>query len=455
MAEGRRHEGASIPGLEIMIYAAIVIVLLVVLWHFAHDPIAWPVLWAAQRSEPLLEVYARLAALTNAAWFVDLVVPRRIYDWTDIAATSQALQALQVQDVDYPTFKKLLAIIGVVMRPALLIAAIGAVYFIYNNTAASRLRRRMTLKTMVPIAARTFPAIKPAFQQDLLAVHPDEGPWARERSPIRTAILNHLIIAHARDAWGTVQWDRPFVPTFDESLDGKAVPGLADVLYRKVDDDLEQGISKLHGTCSLREDEAERLWCQQLGRPWSGMGDLPDYERALLVALLAFGELEKDAALALIDQMADTWRPGALERMSTDGMEALWEKVQDAQGVQQLLSQHAYVTTLLPAALRYARRKGKIASSRFIWLKVENRTLWYALNQEGGQCAWSEALGPRSHLVGEVEAGGALPRPYTAAATTALLEYLRDSEGWIPAPEQDVGDEPAPVRAGPQQIELG
>ena len=250
MAEGRRHEGASIPGLEIMIYAAIVIVLLVVLWHFAHDPIAWPVLWAAQRSEPLLEVYARLAALTNAAWFVDLVVPRRIYDWTDIAATSQALQALQVQDVDYPTFKKLLAIIGVVMRPALLIAAIGAVYFIYNNTAASRLRRRMTLKTMVPIAARTFPAIKPAFQQDLLAVHPDEGPWARERSPIRTAILNHLIIAHARDAWGTVQWDRPFVPTFDESLDGKAVPGLADVLYRKVDDDLEH----------LAAAVGDRLW---------------------------------------------------------------------------------------------------------------------------------------------------------------------------------------------------
>ncbi len=47
--------------------------------------------------------------------------------------------------------------------------------------------------------------------------------------------------------------------------------------------------------------------------------------------------------------------------------------------------------------LIYAKRKGVLASSQFIWLRPYDRTLWYALNQIGGKATWAEAAGPWAH----------------------------------------------------------
>ena len=116
-------------------------------------------------------------------------------------------------------------------------------------------------------------------------------------------------------------------------------------------------------------------------------------------------------------------------------VQTLLKKYESTDRIQEIITSHAYVTTVMARALEAAREKGRLGTSLFVWLKVVDRVLWYSLNQEGGQCGWTEAAGPRAHRIAERQVKGPIYKPYVETAVTEFELYRREREGWLPLNE--------------------
>ena len=58
-------------------------------------------------------------------------------------------------------------------------------------------------------------------------------------------------------------------------------------------------------------------------------------------------------------------------------------------------NRHAWQETAFPSMLSLARKdRGALPSAAFLWLKAEDRPLWYILNNVGSEAAMVEAAGP-------------------------------------------------------------
>ncbi|MBF4249424.1 hypothetical protein EA007_00060 [Vibrio anguillarum] len=66
--------------------------------------------------------------------------------------------------------------------------------------------------------------------------------------------------------------------------------------------------------------------------------------------------------------------------------------------IKSFISQHAYGETLLRRLLREGRKAGKFSPSQFSFIKIVDRQLWYALNDEGLPGCSFEAAGVKAHF---------------------------------------------------------
>lgn len=107
--------------------------------------------------------------------------------------------------------------------------------------------------------------------------------------------------------------------------------------------------------------------------------------------------------------------------------------------VLELTQKHAYETTFLTSLFQKAK-KGVFPPNEILWLKPVDRTLWYALHQEGlgkNKVAWVEAAGIRAHWMAEVTVGRAIEQPTVSAAVTGLhLETNEDSPRKLQRPKE-------------------
>ncbi|PMO89861.1 hypothetical protein BCT01_00850 [Vibrio tasmaniensis] len=69
--------------------------------------------------------------------------------------------------------------------------------------------------------------------------------------------------------------------------------------------------------------------------------------------------------------------------------------------VLEYLSQHAFAETFLRRLLRESRSLGKLSSSQFGYLKIMDRQLWYAMNDEGLPGSTIETAGIKAHFEAE------------------------------------------------------
>ena len=174
----------------------------------------------------------------------------------------------------------------------------------------------------------------------------------------------------------------------------------------------------------------------QLGIPWRGIDSLRPCLRALAAAfamglngrekdcdrhLESISRLAEHAALRGRDLDASIRRGGGLARevdlaLSGNGGESLC-RIADG---------HAWERTAIVAMLLAVRtKKGVLASASFVWLKREDRLLWYALNAAGNKVSAAEAAGIISHFRAERQAMQPLHIPCARQSGKAMIEdYL-------------------------------
>lgn len=179
----------------------------------------------------------------------------------------------------------------------------------------------------------------------------------------------------------------------------------------------------------------------QLRRPWKGVDHLTPPQKALFAIMTLFYGSKSEKAngmLGRLGELANTLPPGqtGMDKL-IQGDKALWGEINAAchskhgkMMAHVVDNGHAWVESAFPTLLRLARfERGVFASASFIWLKQEDRTLWYILNSTGNDTAFVEAAGALAHNKAEIQLGGPLRTPRMFQAARALLhDYLNCSK---------------------------
>ncbi len=187
----------------------------------------------------------------------------------------------------------------------------------------------------------------------------------------------------------------------------------------------------------LSEDGLCEAFDKQLGKPWKDFAGLAPCKRALAAAFACFHNYESEKGHDLMNRLSmlavgrAAGRLGMDEAISRDGrLSAEIDEILDSSrscGLNAVAMRHAWETTAMIAMLMAARKdRGVVSSASFLWLKREDRDLWYALNNSGNAAIMAEAAGALAHFRAERQIGRPLRRPATRQAAVAFLENYFD-----------------------------
>lgn len=170
----------------------------------------------------------------------------------------------------------------------------------------------------------------------------------------------------------------------------------------------------------------------QLRRPWAGAKKLRHYERGLLAAFALKMDQRVAECKELLADMSEGWAThgsadkaiakspslrGRIDRILEDkslGLEILKHS-----------RNHAFVESAFANMLQQARKRGGVlASAEFLWLKAEDRGLWYVLNGVGRPTYHIEGAGAIAHWKAEQTIGRPLPEPDVDEAVFGLEEWF-------------------------------
>jgi hypothetical protein len=332
-----------------------------------------------------------------------------IAPFSDHAATIKGnLNATDPEDISMADIWALAGYAGKRLRWVVLPLTLILAYLVYFSFGrVEQFKRKFTMEALLKNNIKLFPEIAPIVNRpNPITEEPlDSGPWRTARTPLQFALENGLIIDQNR---------KPVPINKMIGVDG--LP-LADATILR----LEKGLF-------LDLPRAEHVFVSQLGDVFEGPDKLKPHQKAFAAALLAYAHSDRKAGIEMLNQLSmsflETPPKSSKDVFTIDmsGADALLEKYS---ADHRELNRHAsYTNCWMSALLEFARGKGVIACSMFIWLRPIDRTLWYALNQCGRRVAWPEAAGVRAHMQAEEEKAHMINTPEVEGAVLSLEQHL-------------------------------
>lgn len=266
---------------------------------------------------------------------------------------------------------------------------LGAILGVYGwkvigRNPASKFKRTFDMKRLAQVESSQWPWMLPVLDKDLINAPLDQGPYAMAMTELEFARYYRLL----------------------ESED------------------------KL----SINTRQTEKLFATQLGRLWEGPRRLRSHERALYGCFIA--QICGDRASCLKGLEILT-RSSAAGQLDTAFCDELLEKHKDDRRVRAVVRRHAYVSTVMMGVLSKtggARRLGKLSPSFMLWLRPNDRALWYTIQSLDRRTPFPEAAGVYAHYQAEVVAGQPLEFPFVKPAVEGLkveLEKVKLSQSYL------------------------
>ena len=180
----------------------------------------------------------------------------------------------------------------------------------------------------------------------------------------------------------------------------------------------------------------------QLRTPWRGFEAMRPCHKAVAAVMCQFYAYDIDGGNRLLNDLGainDSLRgkPGMDAALQAEAvmMERLDGILQGREGraMREIADRHAWLETAFPAMLTFARKdRGVLPAAAFLWMKAEDRRLWYILDNVGSEAVMIECAGAMSHFRAEHQIGKPIRRPAVYQAARALLEdYLDMTEARI------------------------
>lgn len=188
---------------------------------------------------------------------------------------------------------------------------------------------------------------------------------------------------------------------------------------------------------NLTLDTLKEAFAAQLRSPWTGYDALRPCHKALAAVMCLFYDYDINGGNALLNDIGAIndgvkSRTGAMDAamLAEAGFMARIDKILSGKAGKQMLEiadRHAWVESAFPAMLTFARKdRGVLPAAAFLWLKSEDRRLWYILNNVGSEAVMVEAAGALGHFRAEMQIGKPVRRPHVYQAARAMLEDYLD-----------------------------
>ncbi len=275
--------------------------------------------------------------------------------------------------------------------PVAVIFAIFAL-IIYIKSPTNKFNKTFTMSSFREQEKVNYPQIIPPSKLDLINTKISEGPWASAMTPMFFAKKHDLLEI------------------------------ITDPNPNRIGEELK--------IPRLIESRARQLFASQLGYIWTGPENLPLHTKALYAAFIAAANHDRKNAIEFLRQINMSLEFGTAPNFK--GTEELLAKHKDSKVVKKMQPRHAYVMTMMAAALELARSNGVLACADFLWLKTVDRNLWYMLNNVGRRSAFPEVAGAIAHWRIESRMQRKLMSPMIEEAVKALkialLEIIYNEE---------------------------
>lgn len=179
-------------------------------------------------------------------------------------------------------------------------------------------------------------------------------------------------------------------------------------------------------------DATRRAFIRQLGPRWNGIPSLPLHMRALLAAYALKGAQKREDSDEFLGRLALSWSPAKGFQPDSELVGEIDKILRDPETggkIVPVANKFAWRTTAMLGVLQWARSMGGVlAPASFLWLRAEDRALWYPLNNLGRRSYHSEGAGAMAHYMAEQAAQKPLPIPRVDTAVVTLNTYLHDPE---------------------------
>lgn len=196
---------------------------------------------------------------------------------------------------------------------------------------------------------------------------------------------------------------------------------------------------------TVDREVTRRALILQLGPRWTTIQEQPAYYQALFAAFALKGSQKREESDEFLGKVSLCWDAKSGFHMTPGVASEVKRILGDQKLIEKTVQQadlHAYRTTAMLGALRFARSMGGVlAPAQFLWVRGQDRNLWYALNNLGRRSFHAEGMGAMAHYMAELAAKKPLPIPRVDTAIVTLNQYLADPEKRsIPIPPRE-GDE--------------
>lgn len=316
--------------------------------------------------------------------FVHLFVQFLPVDWVvpEFARAVIQIQYLNPANLSLEAATDISIGVGTYLRIPLGIILVILSWVVYTKHVQQKYKKTYNMDLLRNQEKENWPQVEPVDKLDLLEQDLDEGPWAMAWTPMQFAKRHKL-------------------------LDIELVPPPPGTLEKKN-----------HFKATVNKERANARFSKQLGKPWQGPDRLPEHVKALFAVFIGRGCRDSKAAMSLVAQFA--YSMGRTGELDTTGVDEMIAKHINNEDVQDLLRQHAYISTVMTSMLGFARQDGVLATADFIWLKPIDRTIWYTLNSVGRQTPAVESGGIYAHWLAERALRRPLTVPMVDEATKAL-----------------------------------
>lgn len=367
-----KQGGDQPEGMEPLYYSGAFIIVLTYIWYNYH----------AQITGFFISVrHSELMAVLFIADGINFCLEQLTMPQIDLSMLLQDIADHSAQDpaqLHYSDLWWFLSKSGIYLAPFdVALAAACSYHLIFRNKIVG-FRNVYSMHLLRKKEQSNWPHTRAASVKNLVKVPIDDPFWGMSEQPLAFAKKNNLLRRVIRDRRPAVEVDH---------------------------------------------DKAEEVFALQLGRMWTGLECLKDYELALFAVFAAKANRASEDADKMIRQLAKSGDKGR-EGLDMSGVKQLLQAHVQCKEVGLAVSPHAYVYTVMASMLEMARTDGVIASSEFLWLKTVDRPLWYVLNTVGRVTAFPEIAGIISHWKIEAKLRRPLKVPFVAEAVKALDEAI-------------------------------
>ena len=187
----------------------------------------------------------------------------------------------------------------------------------------------------------------------------------------------------------------------------------------------------------LKLETVSEVFAEQLRNPWLGPDKLRPIHKAAYAVMALFYAYDIEGGNRLLNDLgiiadAVKARSGAMDaaiRKETRLMSRIDAICTGMAGRQLALLavNSAYVESAFPIMLGAARKdRGVLPPASFIWMKSEDRLMWYIMNNVGNEAICVEAAGALAHARAEQQIQRPIHRPAVYQASRALIEDYLD-----------------------------